>query len=32
VVFFVVIPVCGLLTYTAVEVVLRRVRPRAVRS
>jgi lycopene cyclase domain-containing protein len=30
--FFVVIPVCGLLTYTAVDSILRRVRTRAVRS
>jgi lycopene cyclase domain-containing protein len=32
VVFFVVIPVCALLTYTAVEAILRLVRARAVRS
>ena len=32
VVFFLVIPVCGLLTYTAVEAILQRVRTRAVRS
>jgi hypothetical protein len=32
VVFFLVIPVCGLLTYTAVEAILRRVRTRAARS
>ncbi|WP_029112096.1 lycopene cyclase domain-containing protein [Mycobacterium sp. URHB0044] len=29
--FFLVIPVCGLLTYSAVESILRRVRSRAVR-
>lgn len=32
VLFFLVIPLCGLLTYTAVEGILRRVRTRAVRS